>query len=389
MVVYPQHVTSAQSHQRLKMLDHESTIASSLYTSAETLAVEQEKIFAGTWQLIGRADQLSEPGSYFTSMAGKEPVLVVRDRKNELRALSNVCRHRAGPVCRGAGIARSFQCRYHGWMYGLDGRLLATPEMDGARDFDKADFSLPRFELEAWHHLLFARAAGSGPPLAEVLSGIDEVLAPFDLSDYSWTVRKDWTIECNWKVYVDNYLEGYHIPIVHPALNEELDYERYEVETRRWFSIQHAPIRHPKRLRTGATSNEARFLWIFPNLMINVYSDNFSTNLIVPLGPDRTLTIFEWYFRDPDAERIVAETVEFSDEVQLEDIEICEDVQRGLQSSTYDRGRYSPKRENGVRHFHSLYRSAMGIASNVAVGEMDEIEGNRESAIRLKRRHGE
>jgi len=175
--------------------------------------------------------------------------------------------------------------------------------------------------------------------------------------------RKDWTVECNWKVYVDNYLEGYHIPIVHPSLFRELDYARYATETRRLHSIQHAPVRAsaPGKLRSGE-GEEAEYYWIFPNLMLNVYPDNFSTNVILPLGPERTVTIFEWFFRDPDdpaVRRIVEDTVAFSDEIQLEDVAICEAVQRGLRSRTYDRGRYSVRRENGVHHFHRLYAAAM------------------------------
>jgi choline monooxygenase len=121
-------------------------------------------------------------------------------------------------------------------------------------------------------------------------------------------------------------------------------------------------LKRPQRIRTSDGGAEAEFFWIFPNLMLNVYPDNFSTNLIVPVGHDRTMTIFEWYFRDPDAsKKEIEETIAFSDEIQLEDIGICEAVQRGLRSSTYSAGRYSPVRENGVHHFHGLYAAAMGL----------------------------
>jgi choline monooxygenase len=175
-----------------------------------------------------------------------------------------------------------------------------------------------------------------------------------------FAARKDWELDANWKVYVDNYLEGYHIPVVHPGLNREIDYGGYRTETKNYYSIQHSPIRRDQaarlRLKEGA-EEAALFVWVFPNLMINVYPDNYSTNLIVPLGPERTLTIFEWYFRDPDApatQAKLAQTIEFSDEIQLEDIQICEAVQRGLRSRHYDQGRYSVRRENGVHHFHGL-----------------------------------
>ena len=176
-----------------------------------------------------------------------------------------------------------------------------------------------------------------------------------------FALRKDWHVECNWKTYVDNYLEGYHIPVVHPALNRELDYAQYRTETRSFYSIQHSPIRRDRATRLKfddtATDNEAQFFWLFPNLMLNVYPDNYSTNLIVPLTPERTLTVFEWYFDDPEhvaTQAALRRTVEFSDEIQIEDIKICEAVQRGLRSRTYTQGRYSVKRENGVHHFHGL-----------------------------------
>jgi choline monooxygenase len=158
-------------------------------------------------------------------------------------------------------------------------------------------------------------------------------------------------------VYVDNYLEGYHIPIVHPGLFRELDYPSYRTDVKRNYSIQVAPTRRPERIR-GA--DDVRYFRIFPNLLLNDYADNFSTNLILPLGPNRTATLFDWYFKDPEsAQQQIDDTVAFSDEIQIEDIDICEAVQRGLRSSTYDAGRFSPRRENGVHHFHRLYAACM------------------------------
>ena len=178
-------------------------------------------------------------------------------------------------------------------------------------------------------------------------------------------MRKEWEIACNWKIYVDNYLEGYHVPVVHPGLHKELDYDNYVVEPRRYFSIQHAPLRPvesttaARRYDPSETSvPEAVYAWLFPNMMLNVYLGQMQTNVVLPLGHDRCKVVFEWYAENPpqDASRDESRTklLAFSDEIQDEDVEICEIVQRNLRSRVYDRGRYSAKRENGVHHFHSL-----------------------------------
>jgi len=338
-----------------------STLPSAWYMDPSVLDEEKAKIFSRTWQLVGRAEQVGAPGKYLTARIGEEPIIVARGTDQKLRAFSNVCRHRAGPVASGEGKRHVFQCRYHGWTYSLDGRLLGTPEFDGVECFNIEASSLPEFQVDTWIGLVFVNLDPAAASLAEVLEDLPARLGSRDLATLRLAARKDWTMDCNWKVYVDNYLEGYHVPVAHPGLMRELDYPRYRTETKRYYSIQHSPIKpvDSARLRRleGAADNQAQYYWIFPNLMLNVYPDNYSTNLIVPLGPERTLTIFEWYVREPESpemQQILSRTIEFSDEVQLEDIYLCEAVQRGLHSRTYTSGRYSVKRENGVHHFHSL-----------------------------------
>jgi choline monooxygenase len=342
-------------------LAHARTPPSEWYFDPEILTRENSTVFARTWQLAGRAGDVAEPGQFFTATVGEEPIIIVRGMDSQLRALSNVCRHRAGPVAAGRGRCETLRCGYHGWSYALDGRLAATPEWGGVEEFDPAAHSLPEFRVETWGALVFVNLDAGCAPLADTLEDLPARLARRDLSSMGFALRKEWTVECNWKVYVDNYLEGYHIPVVHPALNRELDYARYRTETKRLYSVQHSPIRADRATRLkvdeGAEENEAQYFWLFPNLMLNVYPDNYSTNLIVPLSAERTLTVFEWYFHEPESERsreALRRTVEFSDEIQIEDIGICEAVQRGLRSRTYAQGRYSVKRENGVHHFHGL-----------------------------------
>jgi len=341
-------------------LEYASTLPSSAYIDGAVLAGENRSIFARTWQLAGNAAQVREPGQYFTAVIAEEPVLVVRGNDGVLRAMTNVCRHRAGPIARGEGKRPVLQCGYHGWTYSLDGRLAVTPEFDGVANFDRASCVLPQFRVEIWNELVFVNLDPHAESLIEFLGELLQDMPPHDYSGFRLAHRKTWELDCNWKVYVDNYLEGYHIPIVHPGLFRELDYPNYRTETKRLYSIQFAPTRRPERIRTSGGEDQVRYFWIFPNLMLNVYPDNFSTNLIVPIGQGRTATLFDWYFKDPDAARQqIEETVAFSDEIQIEDIDICESVQRGLRSTTYEAGRFSPKRENGVHHFHRLYDDYM------------------------------
>jgi choline monooxygenase len=343
-------------------LERATTLPAYYYTDPAVLESERRNVFARSWQLVGRAEQVRAPGEYFTASLAGEPLLIVRGSDGTLRALSNVCRHRAGPVAKGEGKRPVLQCGYHGWTYALDGQLLKTPEMQGIECFDQRAFALPEFRVESWNEMLFVNLHPDAPPLRDFLGDLGDKLDRRNYAGFRLAARKEWFVDCNWKVYVDNYLEGYHIPIVHPGLFREIDYPSYRTETRRNYSIQHAPLKRPERIRAASKDDEAEYFWVYPNLMLNVYPDNFSTNLIVPVGQERTLTVFEWYFRDAPQEAI-DQTIVFSDEIQIEDIEICEAVQRGLRSSTYTAGRYSPARENGVHHFHALYAEAMAQPS--------------------------
>jgi choline monooxygenase len=243
----------------------------------------------------------------------------------------------------------------------LDGRLLACPEFEGVEDWDKSQIALPAYRVEEWGPFVFVNLDPQAPPLLEVLGRIPEEVAQLgcDISRLHRSLRRDYEIACNWKVYVDNYLEGYHLPAAHPGLFRELDYAKYRVDTFRYYSSQFAPIRPRKEATNDKRQYEysesgpsALYYWIFPNFMLNVYPDNLSTNLILPMGHERTLTIFEWFTYD--GSDIRPDTVAFSDEIQQEDIKICESVQKGLASPTYSQGRFSVKRENGVHHFHLL-----------------------------------
>jgi choline monooxygenase len=357
------------------------TLASRFYTDPSILETEKAKIFRKTWQMVGTLDQpcgevngatrtIADPESFFTADVVGEPIIVVRDTQGTLRAFSNVCRHRAGPIALGSGCKNVLRCQYHGWTYALDGRLIGTPDVEGVEFFDRSTMGMVPLRLETWERFIFVNFDRDAEPLSSFLGDIPQQARGFQFDGLQLAERRDYVIDCNWKVYVDNYLEGYHIPIAHPGLMREIDYAQYRTDTFRYHSQQFAPIRAMKPDDTGERAyapgtglQQALYFWIFPNLMLNIYPDNISTNLIVPITHEKTLTVFEWFFHDLNADKVkerVKKAVAFSDEVQQEDIGLCENVQRGLRSSTYDRGRYSVKRENGVHHFHMLLSEFLG-----------------------------
>jgi choline monooxygenase len=343
-------------------LSSAETIPSAWYTDPKFLQAEKEKIFWHTWQPIGHAAKVAQPGCYLAAEITGEPCASVRGNDGILRAFSNVCRHRASTILEGDGCVKSLRCPYHAWTYSLTGQLLVAPEFENVENWSRNDVRLPEMKVAEWGPFIFVNVDSGAPPLAEVMAGIPEKIAELGcpVEQLHFSYRRDYLIRCNWKVYIDNYLEGYHLPAAHPSLFRALDYNAYRVDTFRYYSSQHSPLSPP---RTG----RALYYWIFPNIMLNVYPDNVSSNIILPVGHDQTLTIFEWFTYGK--EEITPETVDFSDEIQQEDIRICENVQTGLASRSYDRGRYSVKRENGVYHFHCLleeFLNAPGASSRSA-----------------------
>jgi choline monooxygenase len=349
-------------------LSRASTIPRRWYVDPDILTEERRKIFWKTWQAVAHQNELQRPGDYFACEVQGEPVVIVRLQDGTLSAYSNVCRHRAHPVAMGKGNRKSLQCRYHGWTYGLDGKLLAAPEFEGVQDWNKSEICLPQLRTETWGPYVFVNLDHSGPSFTDLLGDIPSEVQRqgFPVDRMHFIERREYIVDCNWKVYIDNYLEGYHIPMAHPGLFREIDYAQYRVDTFRYYSSAHAPIRPAKdgdidardrRYVRSESESSALYYWIFPNFMINIYPDNLQANIILPVDPGKTLTIFEWFFLGPgtgEGWESLQQSIAFSDQIQKEDIEICEQVQRGLQSQSYQQGRFSMKRENGVHHFHLL-----------------------------------
>jgi phenylpropionate dioxygenase-like ring-hydroxylating dioxygenase large terminal subunit len=343
------------------------TLPARLYTDADVFAAEKEKIFSRTWQVVGHAAQVERPGDYFTTDLQGEPLLFVRGPDGRLRGFYNVCRHRAGPPAEGCGSRKLFRCGYHGWTYGLDGALLSATEIEGVEGFRPEEFSLAPVRTEEWFSLVFANLDPEGGPLQESLGELPRQVGKFPFAGMKLFERRTYDMKCNWKTYVDNYLEGFHLPSVHPGLNRELDFNAYTVEPYAQHVRQFSPIRGaqpgdatPRRYAEGSAGLTTDYFWIFPNWMLNCYPDNVSLNIVLPVEPERSLAIFEWYLPEKDHSAPAAKaSVEFSDQIQIEDVGICEVVQKNLRSRSYTRGRFSVKQEKGVHAFHRMYAELM------------------------------
>jgi choline monooxygenase len=367
------------------------SLSAPFYTHPAVLALEQGRIFGRSWQVVGHRHQLANAGDFFTTELLGEPLLLVRVATGEFRGFYNVCRHRAGPPAEGCGSRKFFRCGYHGWTYGLDGTLISAPEFEGQPGFRPEELSLTPVRAEEWFNLIFVNLDPQAESLLQALGELAKQTEPFktfvetslatsppggpsretlratSLPGMKLFQRRTYEMKCNWKTYVDNYLEGYHLPSVHPGLNRELDYNAYTVETYARHVRQFSPIRGaqagdatPRRYQDAREDLTTDYFWIFPNWMLNCYPDNVSLNIVMPLGAERSLAIFEWYVPEKDLDsKLARDSVEFSHQIQMEDAAICETVQKNLHSRSYNRGRYSAKQEKGVHAFHRVYAEAM------------------------------
>ncbi|HVH11185.1 MAG TPA: aromatic ring-hydroxylating dioxygenase subunit alpha [Gemmatimonadales bacterium] len=345
---------------RVRPLARAETIPATWYVDPAFHALDREAVFATTWQHVADQHQLSRPGDHVVAEVAGEPILVVRGRDGTLRAFYNVCRHRGGPLALKNGTADMLICKYHGWTYRLDGMLRGVPHFNRVELFDKRDYGLTPVHLAEWEGLVFVSLAPRPKPLTTYLAGIRERVQPTRLGALTFERRVDYEVNANWKVYVDNYLEGYHVPYVHPELFTLYDYEGYVTEVHDWYSVQVGPLTGDRNVYTGG-GGEALYYHVFPNLMLNVVPGRLQSNVVLPVAPDRCRVIFRYYYADVSStaarERIEAD-IAFSDKVQREDAEICARVQQGLGSRAYDRGRFSVRFEEGVYHFQGVLKAA-------------------------------
>jgi choline monooxygenase len=346
-----------------------STLPARVYSDPALFRSQQELIFARTWHYAGHDDLVKVAGQVFpfTLLPGAldEPLLLTRDREDRLHCLSNVCTHRGNLVVEGAGHAQQLRCRYHGRRFTLDGRFHSMPECEEAAGFPSPADDLPRVALGVWERFLMVSLAPAldfaalVDPMRERLSW-----APFGQLTFDPAGARDYLVNANWALYVDNYLEGFHIPYVHQSLTATLDYSAYAVELER-YSVVQLGIAKPGEpaFRLPATNPDsskrvgAYYHWLFPTTMFNVYPWGVSVNVVTPLAVDRTRVSFLPFVWDESSRDQGAGSG--LDRVEREDEAIVEAVQRGVRSRLYERGRYSPAREKGVHHFHRLLAEFM------------------------------
>ncbi len=343
-----------------------ATLPATWYTDPAIFAIEQERIFRRCWQYVGLLEQVPRPGDYFTCYAGMAPLIVARDDAGVLRAFVNVCRHRGHQVATAEnGHCSVFQCPYHAWSYNLDGTLRGAPGMRDEPGFDRDQFPLIQAQVDTWGPFVFVNLDPAAPPLSTVLGELPEFVARtgVPLREIKRRARREYIIEANWKVVVDNYLECYHCPVAHPGFTQLIDLNNYTIREYEYFSTQTGPQKDSAGLYDasgGVTDGFYAFLW--PNFTVNIYPGpgNVSLNLFLPLGPGRTRAIYEYCFVDAVGEQEERDFVDFVQQVQMEDISLCESVQRGLSTGYFQQGKLMLRQERALQHFQRLSYQFLG-----------------------------
>lgn len=341
-----------------KPLEQASTPPSLWYTDKTFADFEKDAVFGGNWLVAARVEQLKTSGQYVATEVAGQPLVLVRNDEG-ISAFYNVCRHHAAQVmASGQGCTKAMVCPYHGWSYRLDGSLAATPQFEGVCQFEKAQNGLKPVRCAIWQHWVFVCLRDDGPELPEFLGGLHDVLDQHNQQNIQFYRRVEYALNCNWKIYVDNFLDGgYHVPVLHKGLNSALDFRQYKIEIKDRHCLQSCPTKSGDTEFSKVRTGTARYYWQYPNLMINLYDGIMGIILVESVAVDQCKVIFEYYFDDNHpliTESFKRHSVEVANQIQDEDVAVCHSVQKGLSSKGYDTGRLSVKREAGEHLFHRL-----------------------------------
>jgi len=358
---------------RTWLVDPDISIASTLhkdyYLQAAAYEASKERIFANTWQWLTCTALSGQPRRCHptTLLPGmlNEPLVITTSDDGTMHCLSNVCTHRGALVVKETCTQAHLRCPYHGRMFSLDGRFRSMPEFLEVKDFPKETDNLASLPVMPFAGSLFTRLAGSLPFEAffgEIMRRLNWL--PFETFTYRPNLSKDYHVKAHWALYCENYLEGFHIPFVHPALNQALDFGSYTTELYEYSSLQlgiakdgedcfDLPLGSPDFGKKVA----AYYYFVFPNLMFNFYPWGLSLNVVQPQGPELTKVSFHAFVGD--AARLRQGAGGDVDATELEDEEVVEKVQAGIRSRFYQQGRYSVRHEKGTHHFHRLIAAFM------------------------------
>lgn len=347
-----------------------STLDGSFYNSESKLEELKSKLFERSWQIIGESDlvKLSQSAYPFEFMEGfiNEPLLLTKDKEENLHCMSNVCTHRGNIlVDHPCNLNGGISCSYHGRRFGLDGQFKAMPETEGMVNFPSEKDNLAKLQVKKWKQFLFTSMNPSFE-FDELINEMNKRVGwmPIENFIHDPNRSREYLVKANWALYCDNYLEGFHIPYIHRDLAKSLDYDGYKSEIYAYSNLQLGVSKGgemcfdlPKDSPDYGKEIAAYYYWLFPNIMFNFYPWGLSLNIIRPLKHNLTKVIFKSYVWDYT--KIDSGAGAMLDKVEREDEAIVENVQRGISSKLYGKGRYSPKMEQGVHHFHRLISDFM------------------------------
>lgn len=345
-------ISSDEAARIARDLEQGRTLPLSWYTDPAVADAETQRIFAYTWQYIGRAADVAEAGQFVTGEIAGTPVVVVRDRDGSLNAFHNVCRHRAAKVVlEECGQRRTLQCHYHAWTYGLDGSLKGAPRSRSEASFPQSELGLRKASAATWGPFLFANLDESAEPLEAQLADVPALTAGagIDVDNLQFHFRVEYDLKCNWKIAIENYLECYHCPTAHPGFSHVLDTDMgaYRLELEATHAWQNGPLRPLSDAgTTGYTGRdgvvpEGRYFAMFPNMKLNINPGlpNVSIGPITPVGPDNSHGFLDYYFSPDVTQQWIDDMIVFDNEVGAEDTVLVESVQKGIRSGSVAQGR--------------------------------------------------
>ncbi len=338
-------------------IESASTPPSSWYTCDKIFKHEQQTVFTKSWIMAARREQFKNDGDYVALDVANQPIVIVKS--TGIKAFYNVCRHHAAQVMpNGEGCTKRLTCPYHGWTYQLDGNLLSTPQFGEVKNFNKHTQGLKPVRVAEWQHWVFICLDEQAESLESFLGALWQDIPALGINNMKFHKRVSYQLNCNWKVYVDNYLDGgYHVPFLHKGLNSALNGKYYKIETKDQFCLQSCPTKDRDNEFSKVRTGTARYYWQYPNLMLNSYDGILGLMLVEAISVNTCKVSFDYYFDDTNPNNTTEfknSSVEVADKVQDEDRLVCESVQKGLASNGYETGRLSVDKEAGEHLFHRL-----------------------------------